>query len=383
MAQISRKPIPVQVERRLWAESAGKCMNPDCRADLFVGDGDIAERAHIVPYFESAENTFENLVLVCPNCHTNFDKNGAFRPDEVKEWKSIRRAEIERIFGKSFCTFDELRREAVPLLERNKSIYENYYLKGKKELWDIFEKEIIANNRKLSIMFAANLSLFQRHNDASYSNRAAVLRFIDHVKEFEATRSEEEKRRSILFPKVINSIFGIRPIKDSLLPSTESLELLIKALDDQDRFVDIALGVDRPSLLMIEDGKEVMVYLDDAPRIRQLYNDAGCFRAAKIRLDSLNFALRYIRQRGIQPIQKSKTNLKEYIVKGKHFLFAYEYCLSRLDLSKLAPLEETVIVNLHSWNGARCISDDARKVAKRMNVTLLDMDEFYSFIRSL
>ncbi len=383
MAQISRKPIPVQVERRLWAESAGKCMNPDCRADLFVGDGDIAERAHIVPYFESAENTFENLVLVCPNCHTNFDKNSAFRPDEVKEWKSIRRAEIERIFGKSFCTFDELRREAVPLLERNKSIYENYYLKGKKELWDIFEKEIIANNRKLSIMFAANLSLFQRHNDASYSNRAAVLRFIDHVKEFEATRSEEEKRRSILFPKVINSIFGIRPIKDSLLPSTESLELLIKALDDQDRFVDIALGVDRPSLLMIEDGKEVMVYLDDAPRIRQLYNDAGCFRAAKIRLDSLNFALRYIRQRGIQPIQKSKTNLKEYIVKGKHFLFAYEYCLSRLDLSKLAPLEETVIVNLHSWNGARCISDDARKVAKRMNVTLLDMDEFYSFIRSL
>ena len=383
MAHTSRKSTPVQVKRRLWAESAGKCMNPNCRADLFVGDGDIAERAHIVPYCESAENTFENLVLICPNCHTNFDKNGAFRPDEVKEWKSIRRAEIERIFGKPFCTFDELRREATPLLERNKSIYENYYLKDKKELWDIFEKEIIANNRKLSTMFEANLSLFQRHNDASYSNRAAVLAFINHAKEFEATRGEEEKCRSILFPKVINSIFGIRPVEDSLLPSAESLELLIKALDDQDRFVNIVLGVDRPSLLMIEDGKEVMVYLDDTPRIRQLYNDAGCFRVAKIRLDSLNFALRYIRQRGIQPIQKSKTNLKEYTVKGKHFLFVYEYCLSCLGLSKLAPPEETVIVNLHAWNGARCISDDARKVAKRMNVTLLDMDEFYSFIRSL
>ena len=49
----------------------------------------------------------------------------------------------------------------------------------------------------------------------------------------------------------------------------------------------------------------------------------------------------------------------------------------------LAPAEEAVIVNLHNWNGANCISEDARELAKHMNVTLLDMDEFYPFIHSL
>lgn len=233
VSKTSRKPISAYVERRLWAESAGKCMNPDCRADLFISNGDIAERAHIVPYCESAENTFDNLILICPNCHTNFDKNSAFTADEVRKWKSIRHAEIDRVFGKTFSSFDDLRKEAAPLLARNKSIYENYYMKDKRKLWDVFEKEIIVNNRKLCTMFESNLCLFQNHKDNSFSNQAAVRDFIDHAKEFEATRDNTERQRSILFPEVINSIFGIQPTEGDLLPSAESLELLIKSLTNR------------------------------------------------------------------------------------------------------------------------------------------------------
>lgn len=383
MKQTSRKMIPSQVDRRLWAESAGKCMNPDCCADLFSGNGDIAERAHIIPYCESADNTFDNLVLICPNCHTNFDKNGSFTADEVREWKSSRRAEVNRLFGKAFSSFDELRQAVVPLLERNRSIYENYYLNGKRELWETFEREIIVNNRKLVTMFESNLKLFQKHRNDSFSNQAVVHEFIDHAKEFEATRDEGAKQRSVLFPEKINSIFGIRPVRDSIIPSVESLELLIKKLEDQGRFVDVSLGVDRPSLRMVEDGREAIVYLDDAPRIRQLYFDASCFKPANVRLGSLIFALKYINSHGVRVTRREKTNLREYIVGHKRVLFVYEYCLGYAELIKLAPAERTVVVNLHQWNGVQCISDEAKELANRMNVMLLDMNGFYPFIRSL
>lgn len=383
MAKTSRKPISAHVERRLWAESAGKCMNPDCRADLFISNGDIAERAHIVPYCESAENTFDNLILICPNCHTNFDKNSAFTADEVREWKSIRHAEIDRVFGKTFSSFDDLRKEASPLLARNKSIYENYYMKDKRRLWDVFEKEIIVNNRKLCTMFESNLCLFQNHKDNSFSNQAAVRDFIDHAKEFEATRDETERQRSILFPEVINSIFGIQPIEGALLPSAESLELLIEELDEQGRFIDVSLDVERPLLQMMENGKETVVYLDDTPRIRQMYHDARCFRRAEMRLDSLIFALKHFHLCGKKATRKSKTNLREYIAKGKCFLFVYEYCLSYAELARLALAEHTVVVNLHRWNGKQCISEEAKELAEQINVKLLDMDSFFPFVRKL
>lgn len=358
-------------------------MNPDCRADLFISNGDIAERAHIVPYCKSAENTFDNLILICPNCHTNFDKNSAFTADEVRKWKSIRHAEIDRVFGKTFSSFDDLRKEAAPLLARNKSIYENYYMKGKRRLWDVFEKEIIVNNRKLCTLFESNLCLFQNHKGNSFSNQAAVRDFIDHAKEFEATRDNTERQRSILFPEVISSIFGIQPIEGDLLPSAESLELLIKKLDEQGRFIDVSLDAEHPLLQIIENGKEAVVYLDDTPRIRQMYYDARCFRRAEMRLDSLIFALKYFRLCGKKATRKSKTNLREYIAKGKCFLFVYEYCLSYAELARLAPAEQTVVVNLHRWNGKQCISEEAQVFAGQINVKLLDMDSFFPFVRKL
>lgn len=44
---MSRKPIEENVKRRLFAESMGRCMNPNCRKELFESCGDIIEKAHI------------------------------------------------------------------------------------------------------------------------------------------------------------------------------------------------------------------------------------------------------------------------------------------------------------------------------------------------
>lgn len=154
---MTREPISENVKRKLYAESMGRCMNPDCQNELFQNKVDIIERAHIIPYCETADNSFENLIILCPTCHKKFDKNSSFSPEEVKNWKQIRKEEFDRIFSKKYTTFDELKREVVPLLLENKTIYENYYLKDKKELWDKFEAKILANNRKLKRLFEQNL----------------------------------------------------------------------------------------------------------------------------------------------------------------------------------------------------------------------------------
>ena len=75
--------IDESVKRKLYAESMGRCMNPNCQRELFCKNGDIIEKAHIDPYCKTADNSFENLILLCPSCHTDFDKNHAFTPEEV------------------------------------------------------------------------------------------------------------------------------------------------------------------------------------------------------------------------------------------------------------------------------------------------------------
>ena len=80
---MARKSIEVNVKRRIIAESMGRCMNPDCREKLFIGDGDIMEKAHIEAYCETLDNDYDNLIILCPNCHTKFDKNKAFTAEQV------------------------------------------------------------------------------------------------------------------------------------------------------------------------------------------------------------------------------------------------------------------------------------------------------------
>ncbi|WP_207654440.1 HNH endonuclease signature motif containing protein [Lacrimispora amygdalina] len=375
--------IAEDIKKRLYAESMGRCMNPACQKKLFSENGDIIEKAHIDPYCETADNTFENLVLLCPNCHTNFDKNHAFTPEEVLGWKKTRGEEVERIFSKKFSSFEELKKAVVPLLEENKAIYENYYLHENKSLWNKFEIKMLQNNRKLQLLFSSNLSLIQSNQNKSYSNLEYIRVFIAHVEEFQATRSDAEKTREILFPVEINSIFGIAPVVDSIIPSVESLELLIEILIEQNEFERIVMGVEHPYICIYENGKATSVFLDDTPRLRQMYYDYKCFRSPKVRLDSLNFALRYIRSRSVSYKFLTKANLREIIIQKQKMIFVYEYCLSQAFLTQLSPEENSVIVNLHNWNGESCISHQAYSLAEDMNVRLLTMNEFYRYINEI
>lgn len=380
---MSGRYIDENVKRRLYAESMGYCMNPNCRCNLFAGTGDIIEKAHIDPYCKTADNSFENLVLLCPNCHTNFDKNNAFTPQEILSWKKTRQEELKNFFEKKFTTFEELEAAAVPLLMENKTIYENYYKKNNKKLWDKFEPVILINNRKLKLLLKTNLNLIQKQQEEWYSNLASIHLFMAHIEEFEATRGDDEKNREILFPVEINSIFGVVPVEESLIPSTECLELLIKKLKEQEKFVAIEMGVEHPCILMVENNKTVQVFLDDAPRLRQIYYNYKCFKKTNVRLESLNFALKYIRNKKVPFKFINDENLREISINHIKMIFVYEYCLGQVKLMEMLPEEDTVIVNLHNWNGESCISRQAYERAEKMNVKLLTMDAFYEYVQEI
>lgn len=371
--------VEESVKRKLYAESMGRCMNPNCQRELFCENGDIIEIAHIAPYCKTADNSFENLILLCPSCHTDFDKNHAFTPEEVLGWKRIRGEELEKMFSKKCASFEELKKEVVPLLLENQTIFKSYYLKENKVLWDKFEATILSNNRKIKMLFSVNLDLFQCNQKKSHSNLAYIQTFMRHIDEFEATRIDEEKSREVLFPAEIDSMFGIAPVEDVILPSTESLEILIQRLKSQGKFETIVMGIEHP-YIQIKEEKSIKVFLDDTPRLRQLYYDYNCFKSARVRLGSLNFALKYINSRKISYRFLDETNLREILIHNKKLIFVYEYCLSQSDIIQLSPEANTVIINLHNWNGNSCISKQAYEMAATMKVELLTMKAFYGYI---
>lgn len=64
---MNRLPIPTELKRKILVESGHRCAIPTCRATT-------TEIAHIVPWSDVLEHTYENLITLCPNCHTRFHK---------------------------------------------------------------------------------------------------------------------------------------------------------------------------------------------------------------------------------------------------------------------------------------------------------------------
>ena len=97
---------------RLFANSGGFCQNPSCNRNLFILFDDneihIAEIAHIISVNEGARKNnkltaeekgdFDNLILLCPTCHTIIDKaEETFPVDLILRWKSEHEEKLEQI----------------------------------------------------------------------------------------------------------------------------------------------------------------------------------------------------------------------------------------------------------------------------------------------
>lgn len=63
----NRPAVPRQLARDLLVEAGHRCAIPTCRATTL-------ELAHITPWAKTRAHDFDNMIALCPNCHTRFDK---------------------------------------------------------------------------------------------------------------------------------------------------------------------------------------------------------------------------------------------------------------------------------------------------------------------
>jgi hypothetical protein len=75
-----RPPVPEPIKRAVLVEAGHRCAIPTCRATT-------TEIAHIVPWAKTQDDSFENLIALCPTCHTRFDQKKEIDGLAIKMYK--------------------------------------------------------------------------------------------------------------------------------------------------------------------------------------------------------------------------------------------------------------------------------------------------------
>jgi len=215
-------------QRRLFSASAGYCQNPSCANELFLNAGGvsfhIAEMAHVFaandrgprskPELSREERgAFDNLVVLCANCHTMVDKAPSAFPDSmILGWKSEHANKLQQLFGTVQFDNRVSAREAVePLLDQNLAIFQQYgpHIEaarnpesGAAEQWKgKVLTRILPNNRRLLSILDAN-----RHLLLDSENMTVEL-FRQHIDDVEVFHIEECMQDASRFPEELSKIY--------------------------------------------------------------------------------------------------------------------------------------------------------------------------------
>lgn len=191
---------------RLFADSAGRCQKPDCLTALFFSgtvNFHIAEMAHICAASDSGPRSnpelteeergaHENLILLCPTCHTKIDKAPANYPDEmILEWKAAHNERIAKAFGAlEYKNREDARSAIEPFLAENRTIFDTYgphreeNQNPESELAGIWQRKvlekILPNNRAILMILDANRLLLMEPEISTLES------FRQHVDDLEA-----------------------------------------------------------------------------------------------------------------------------------------------------------------------------------------------------
>lgn len=161
--------------KKLWGLAAGRCSRPDCGIDcvaFFGGDATVlGEMAHIIARQPDGRrgvegggsNAYENLILLCPNHHTEIDKapEGTFPVALLHEWKAAHEARVRAAWeAKAYATRAELFQEIGFLLADNFQIWktcgpesdeaQRNPLSNAAQFWELRKvSQIVPNNAKI------------------------------------------------------------------------------------------------------------------------------------------------------------------------------------------------------------------------------------------
>ncbi|MFG1606049.1 HNH endonuclease [Actinoplanes sp. NPDC049265] len=211
----------------LWAESGGHCQNPQCRADLlgFIDQKNIAELAHIIPASkkgpraaDSPELTKqerslpENILVLCPICHTVIDKSPeGFPSPTLRGWKEkSQRARAMAHGTPVYDTRPDARKAVERLLDSNRTVFDLYgprddiFDESRAERWRGHVRDsIIPNNDELLRIIEVNRHLL------SDTEKATVQVFELHAKQLKERHiAGDWTPGSITFPGAMTRIFG-------------------------------------------------------------------------------------------------------------------------------------------------------------------------------
>ena len=171
---------------RLFADSAGHCNRPECHRYLFsdqtLADYHIGEMAHIIAASDQGPRAnlatdaedravYENLILLCPSCHTEIDKAPeVFTVEIVRDWKTNHKKRIVEAIGiPQLNDRVEARKYVSQILRGNKVIFDNlnpdlpYRENPEAEEATVWKRkmlsQIIPNNQKMLLFLDNNLHL--------------------------------------------------------------------------------------------------------------------------------------------------------------------------------------------------------------------------------
>ncbi|MDF1821365.1 MAG: hypothetical protein P1U64_07330 [Alcanivoracaceae bacterium] len=214
-------------QRRLFAASAGYCQNPGCSKELFIetpeGSIHIAEMAHVFAandggprgnpeLSEEERGSFNNLIMLCANCHTMVDKAPESYSDDIMlQWKRSHEEKLLTLFGaRSFSERSQARQAIEPILEENSAIFSDFGPhialadnpeSGAAEKW---KRKVICrilpNNKKIMAIIDLNRHLL------SDEERVTLERFRQHVDDLEAFHIAGVREDASQFPASMKNI---------------------------------------------------------------------------------------------------------------------------------------------------------------------------------
>lgn len=211
----------LQTQKRLFASSGNYCQNPACANELFVDAAGnvihIAEMAHVFAANDSGprakpelskeeRGSFDNLVVLCANCHTMVDKAPSTYTDELMlRWKREHANKLKSLFSAVLFSGRPAVRNAIePLLEENHTIFRMYgpHIEaaanpesGAAEQWRRkMLTRIIPNSRRLLAILDYNRTLL------TSEEKSTLEEFRQHINDLESVHIEGKHEDASRFP---------------------------------------------------------------------------------------------------------------------------------------------------------------------------------------
>lgn len=164
---------------------------------------------------EADRGSYDNLILLCANCHTIIDKASVDFPiNLIQEWKRKHSERIASLFGAiEFPNRASARKAIEPSLTENRAVFDQYspdndYSQDpESEFAKVWQRKmrsiLLPNNRRVLAILDAN----RRH--LSVSEEKVLEEFRQHIDDLEAKHiGEGSGDVASRFPRAMNEILS-------------------------------------------------------------------------------------------------------------------------------------------------------------------------------